>query len=76
MEEPNSSQILSYLKGKYLTTTKSESNDIGNSNVDKLPVGEESELSGVEAENKFLVNKLEGIQDELNKWLSVLKSKL
>ena len=73
--EPTSNQILSYLKGKYLTPSTPKTNDKSETKED-IPVGEESEYSGKEAENKFLLSKLQDIQDELSKWLDILRSKL
>jgi hypothetical protein len=78
MDEPNSNQILNYLKGKYLAknnATKSSKNNASDKK-DKLPIGEEGEFSGEEMENKFLKSKLENIQVELSKWLDILKNKL
>lgn len=77
----SSDQILGYLKNKYLSkpeqhTTKTPRNDNNNEVANKLPVGEESDLSGEKAENSFLLNKLEGVQSELTKWLEILKSKI
>lgn len=79
--EVSSDQILGYLKNKYLSkpeqhTTKTPETDSTDSNGNKLPTGEESDLSGEKAENSFLLKKLEGIQGELTKWLDVLKSKI
>lgn len=75
--EPNQNQILNYLKGKYINTiAKSpKTNDSDEKGVNTT-IGEESDLSGAEAENKFLISKLDNIQTELTKWLSILKSKL
>jgi hypothetical protein len=75
--EPNQNQILNYLKGKYINTTAKspKTNDSDEKGVDTT-IGEESDLSGAEAENKFLISKLDNIQTELTKWLSILKSKL
>lgn len=77
-QEIGSEQILGYLKGKYLaknSTTKPSTNDVSKKEG-KTPAGEESDLTGEEAENKFLISKLDNIQTELTKWLSILKSKL
>lgn len=71
-------QILSYLKSKYLSkpvTTAPKTNDSKEGSTD-IPVGEESEYSGEEAENKFLLTKLTNVQGELTKWLDVLKLKI
>lgn len=77
-QEIGSEQILGYLKGKYLaknSTTKPSTNDVSKKEG-KIPAGEESDLTGEEAENKFLKSKLQSIQVELTKWLEVLKNKL
>jgi hypothetical protein len=73
--EPSPSQILEYLKGKYLSTSTPKIEDKAE-NKENIPVGEESELSGEEAENRFLLSKLQNIQNELSKWLDILRSKL
>lgn len=73
--EPTSNQILSYLKGKYLTPNTPKTDNVNEIKED-IPVGEESEYNGKEAENKFLLSKLQNIQDELSKWLDILRSKL
>ncbi len=69
-------KVLDYLRSKYLNNATSAplTNDTPKKN--KLPIGEESEGSGEEAENTFLLNKLGNIQSELSKWLEILKSKI
>lgn len=74
--EINQSQILDYLKGKYLTPSKSPINDVSGEKDSDTTIGEESDYSGEEAENKFLLDKLQNIENELSKWLSVLKNKI
>ena len=77
----SSDQILGYLKGKYLSkpTTKLTTSPTNNDNKEsseKLPVGEESDLDGEMAENTFLFRKLSKAQNEVTKWLDILKGKI
>ena len=74
-EEVSSENILNYLRGKYLS--KPAKAPVGEGGKDdKVPAGEESGFSGEEAENQFLLSKLEKVQGELTKWLDILKAKI
>jgi len=79
--EVSSDQILGYLKSKYLskpeqhaTNTPETTSDDNKAN--KLPVGKQSDFSGENAENNYLLTQLENVQTELSKWLDILKSKI
>ena len=81
MENISSDQILGYLKGKYLSKstpklTTTPTNNDNKENSEKLPVGEESDLDGEMAENTFLFRKLSKAQNEVTKWLDILKGKI
>ena len=80
MEEVNSSKILEFLKGKYLKTPSKQGVSTSSNNEspkkDNLPMGEENEYDGEDAENEFLMKRLDKIQSELVKYLNILKSKI
>jgi len=71
----NDNQILDYLKTKYMPKTPVSDPKNEDSNK-KDKISNDSEYNGEEAENKFLVGKLERVQVELTKWLDILKLKI